>query len=177
MQEEITQLRKECDVLIVMMHWGKEFTFEENDEQKDMAAFLNGLGVDLIVGSHSHNIQPIEMIGDKHKTLVYYSLGNFVSADEDLDRTYNDETFDNAYQVGMLSTLEVVLKQDQVSFENIGCEMIVNYFDDNSRNWELIPLANYTKEKEQSHQRYDLGLTREFIQNIYEDVIDKQYRK
>ena len=178
MRSEVTALRQSCDVLVVLMHWGREFTFEPNQEQYDMATFLNALGVDLIVGSHSHNIQPIEMIGDEHQTLVYYSLGNFVSADEDLDRTYDDETFDNAYQVGMLSKLEVVVgdKKD-VRFENIDTEMIVNYFDKDSRYWELVPFSQYDSKYETTHQRYALGLTKAFIQDIFENVVDEKYRQ
>lgn len=175
-ENEVTSLRKKCDVLVVMMHWGNEFTYEVNSEQEKMAHFLNELGVDLIVGGHSHNIQPIEMIGDEHQTLCYYSLGNFVSADEDLDRTYNDETFDNAYQVGMLSKLDIVYSSEGVSFENIQTEMIVNYFDQNARSWELVPLNEYTKDYERTHQRFYLGLTKEFIEDMHESVIDEKYR-
>ena len=99
------------------MHWGNEFTFTPNNEQKEMAKFLNELGVDIIVGSHSHNIQPIEVIGEDHKTLVYYSLGNFVSSDDDIARTKEGiETFDNAYQVGLLSTLNVIKENDNIYF-------------------------------------------------------------
>ena len=71
-------LRSKCDVLIVLMHWGQEFTYTPNSEQEQLAAYLNSLGVDIIVGSHSHSMEPIKWIGDNHKTLVYYSLGNFV---------------------------------------------------------------------------------------------------
>ena len=74
-----------------------------------MAIFLNELGVDIIVGSHSHNIEPIEIIGDEHKTLVYYSLGNFLSSDDDIARTKEGvDTFDNAYQFGLLSKIEML---------------------------------------------------------------------
>lgn len=176
MKEEIETLRKQCDVLIVLMHWGREFTFEPNSEQYEMANFLNELGVDIIVGSHSHNIQPIEIIGEEHQTLVYYSLGNFVSADEDLDRTYEDQTFDNAYQIGLLSSLEVVVSEEGVRFEGIDTELIINYFDEYSRNWELIPYSEYSEDYERTHQRFYLGLTKDFINQIYEDVIDAQYR-
>lgn len=176
MQSEISKLRNECDVLVVMMHWGQEFTFEPDEAQLEMADFLNSLGVDLIVGSHSHNIQPIDMIGDKHQTLVYYSLGNFVSADEDLDRTDDDETFDNAYQVGMLGNLEVVVNQKEVRFENIDTNLIVNYFDKDARNFELVPLDKYDQTYEKSHQRYSLGLAKDAITEMFNSVVDAKYR-
>ena len=170
-------LKDEVDVVIVLMHWGKEFTYEPNDEQKEMAKFLNNLGVDIIVGSHSHNIQPIEIIGDEHQTLVYYSLGNFLSADDDIARTkIGEETFDNAYQIGMLSTLEVILDEDEIEIQNIDTDLIVNYFDINMQNFELIPYEQYSEKYEKSHLRYSKGLNRDFIDNMYRTVIDEKYR-
>ena len=51
-------------------------------------------------------------------------------------------------------------------------EMIVNYFDDNSRNFELVPFNEYNETYEKSHQRYHLGLDCDFIQNMVDDVIN-----
>ena len=117
MQKQIEDLKKQVDVTVLLMHWGNEFTFVPNDTQKELAYFFNSLGVDLIVGNHSHNIQPIEWIGDEHKTLVYYSLGNFVSADEDIPRT--SETFNNAYQMGLLSQLTILKDENGSHIEDV----------------------------------------------------------
>jgi len=176
-KKEIENLKKKSDVVIILMHWGTEFTYTPGNEQKEMANYLNELGVDIIVGSHSHNIQPIEIIGDEHKTLVYYSLGNFVSADDDIARTSKgEETFDNAYQVGLLSNLIVEKENDKINFKEIKTELIVNYFDDNMSNFKLIPFDIYSDKDEKSHYRYKLGLTKNFINEMYENVIDKNYR-
>lgn len=176
-KEEVEKLKEVSDVVIVLMHWGTEFTYTPNKEQKEMALFLNELGVDIIVGSHSHNIQPIEIVGDEHKTLVYYSLGNFVSHDDDIARTpVGVEEFDNAYQVGLLATLDVVMDNNKVNFENIATELTINYFDKDMRNFKLIPYKDYSEKYEKSHYRYNKGLTKKFISNIYEEVIDEEYR-
>ena len=177
-KSEIENIRSDVDVLIVMMHWGTEFTYEPNSEQKEIANFLNKQGVDIIYGSHSHSIQPIEIIGDEHKTLVYYSLGNFVSNDDDIARTpKGQETFDNAYQVGLLSTLNIEIDKDKkITFKDVKAEAIVNYFDNNLNNWLLIPFDQYDKTHEVSHLRYNLGLNKEFINDMYESVISEEYR-
>lgn len=176
-KQEVEKLKKQSDVVIVLMHWGKEFTYEINKEQQELAYYLNSLGVDIIVGSHSHNIQPIDIIGENHQTLVYYSLGNFVSADDDVARTKKGyEEFDNAYQVGLLSTLEVVLENDEIKFENIDTDLVINYFDINMRNFKLIPFSLYNENYEKTHLRYSKGLTKEFINNTYINVIDDTYR-
>ncbi len=173
-KKEVSNLRSEVDVLIVIMHWGIEFTYSPNQEQKDMAKMLNELGVDIIMGSHSHSIEPIERIGDEHKTLVYYSMGNFVSADDDISRT--GEEFDNAYQVGLLSTLNVTKEENNITIDNIKTEPIINYYDNNLRNFELIPLSSYTEEKETSHYRYKYNFNRNFIEKMYKDVIPEDFR-
>ena len=176
--EEISYLKKNTDIIITLMHWGTEFTFYPNDEQKEMANYLNSLGVDIIVGSHSHSIQPIEIIGEDKKTLVYYSLGNFVSADDDIARTpKGQETFDNAYQFGLLSKISLKINKDNnIEFDNIKTEPIINYFDKDMRNFELIPLSQYNETYEKSHYRYNLGLSKDFINKTFNNVIDENFR-
>jgi poly-gamma-glutamate synthesis protein (capsule biosynthesis protein) len=76
------------DYVVVVLHWGEEYKRYPNIEQKTIARFLARKGVDFVIGSHPHVIQPSEVIypiaGDStHKTLVIYSLGNFVSNQRD----------------------------------------------------------------------------------------------
>lgn len=171
---EVNNIKKLSDVIIVLMHWGSEFTNSPNEEQKSMAIFLNSLGVDIIVGSHSHSIQPIELIDKEHKTLVYYSLGNFVSADDDISRT--GEKFDNAYQFGLLSTLDIALIDNKVEFNNITALPIINYYDTNFKNFKLVPFNQYNKDYETTHKRYQNNFNRNFISNMFTNVIDENYR-
>ena len=174
MKVQIEELKKQVDVVVVLIHWGEEYTFMPNDAQKDLASFFNTLGVDLVVGNHSHNIQPIEWIGEEHKTLVYYSLGNFVSADEDIPRT--NETFNNAYQFGLLSQLTVIKENDQIEITDIMTEPIINYYNPSIRNFTLIPYHLYHEELENTHYRYSQGFHKEFILETYRQVIPKEFQ-
>lgn len=178
LKKEITELRSNVDVVIVLMHWGIEFTFNPNEEQKSLAKYLNELGVDIIIGSHSHSIQPIEeIIGNDKKTLCFYSLGNFTSQDDDIARTKKGyETFDNAYQFGLLATLKITKNNNNIMLEEIKTTPIINYFDQNMSNFKLLPINEYTKELEESHNRYNLGFTKDFVTDTYEQVISKNYR-
>ena len=174
LKSEIHNIENDVDVIIVLIHWGKEFTNDYNSEQKEVAKFLNEQGVDIIVGSHSHSIQPIEWIGDKKKTLVFYSLGNFVSADDDISRT--GEKFDNAYQFGLLANLEVIKDKDTIEITNIKTEPIINYFDINMSKFRLLPLSEYSSDFETTHYRYKNNFTKQFVIDMYNKVIDKEFQ-
>ncbi len=75
---------KQADILIAFLHWGTEYQRYPNKKQKEQAAFFFQQGIDVIVGSHPHVVQPVEYFAyDKSDTtkkkLVYWSLGNFIS--------------------------------------------------------------------------------------------------
>ena len=64
------------DITIAMLHWGSEFNDAISASQKNIVSLLQGQGVDVILGTHSHRVQQIEF--DEVKgTLVAYSLGDF----------------------------------------------------------------------------------------------------
>ena len=84
-KNDIEKVRDKVDVLLVSMHWGNEYQTEPTAEQKRQAEYLSSLGVDIIIGTHPHIIEPITYIND---TLVIYSLGNFISA-QSTNNDYN----------------------------------------------------------------------------------------
>lgn len=70
----------DADLIITYMHWGTEYMEEPNEKQIEYAHMLAEAGVDIILGSHPHVIQPSEVIEtDDHETFVVYSMGNFIS--------------------------------------------------------------------------------------------------
>ena len=133
-KKDIESVRDDVDVIIVAMHWGEEYTHTPTNEQKEIAEYLSSLGVNLIIGSHPHVIQPIEYIGD---TLVIYSLGNFISAQAvlGLDKI-----------IGLLVGIDIVVDHDKVTFENVNYELLYTYNDSNYKNYKVIPFNNLTEE-------------------------------
>ena len=69
------------DIVIANMHWGNEYATSQNAEQRKLADFLFRNGVRIIIGNHPHVVQPLvkNMVDEEIETVVYYSLGNFVS--------------------------------------------------------------------------------------------------
>lgn len=69
--------RKKTDCVVAFVHWGNEYERKPNRSQRAMAELMKSNGVDLIIGSHPHVVQPYEQ--DAEGKFVVYSLGNFVS--------------------------------------------------------------------------------------------------
>lgn len=74
------------DLICVSMHWGIEYETHQNETQENLANFLFQNGVDVILGSHPHVLQPMEKRsivlsdGTPKECFVIYSFGNFMSA-------------------------------------------------------------------------------------------------
>ena len=86
MKKQIELAKAEnVDVICVNMHWGVEYKLKQNSTQEDLADFLFKNGVDIILGSHPHVLEPMEKRtitledGTTKDGFVIYSLGNFVS--------------------------------------------------------------------------------------------------
>lgn len=125
---DINKVKDKVDMIIVAMHWGEEYTTVPNASQKQIAKDLSDMGVNLIIGNHAHSIQPVEMIND---TLVFYALGNFISAQNTADK-----------QTGALASLIVKKEKDgKITFNNIKMNLLYTYFK-NARNFKVYP---YTK--------------------------------
>ncbi|MCL6472726.1 MAG: CapA family protein [Firmicutes bacterium] len=71
----IKTARTNNDFVIVMVHWGQEYTRDPSQEMKSLAHQLVDAGADLVIGTHPHWIQGVEIYKDK---FIAYSLGNFV---------------------------------------------------------------------------------------------------
>ena len=78
---DIARAKKVADCIIVSMHWGEEYTAELNNDQKDWAQWLADQDVDLVIGTHAHNIQPVQYFTGSggNKIPVVFGLGDFVS--------------------------------------------------------------------------------------------------
>ena len=84
-QADISAIRDQVDAVIVAMHWGIEYNLGVRPEQEQVAQELSEMGVDLIIGAHPHVVEPVEYINNG-KTLVIYSLGNFISDQDGNER-------------------------------------------------------------------------------------------
>ncbi len=129
---DIKNLRDKVDVLMVAMHWGREYTHTPTDLEKSTANFLAENGVDIIIGTHPHVIQPVEWIDN---TLVIYSLGNFISAQT------SESCVNYKCNIGLASSLTITKKGEEIIIDNIENELIYTYHN-NYHDYLVIPFSN-----------------------------------
>jgi len=79
--DAIKNARAQCDFLLISIHWGIEYSATPRPEDVDMAHKMLEAGAGAIVGGHPHVLQPVEtyLTQDHRKTVIFYSLGNFLS--------------------------------------------------------------------------------------------------
>lgn len=151
-KEDVERVRDKVDLLIVAMHWGVEYTHTPTAYQIDMANYLESLGVNIIIGTHPHVVMPVTFIND---TLVIYSLGNFLSAQE--------TNIDYNTTVGLLSTIKITKYIDKdnnssIKLSDINNELVYTY-SKNNNDYKVIPFSNpdiktYLSDCERIYNKY-----------------------
>ena len=83
-RDSIKKVKALSDVVTVYFHWGVEYVGNPTQKQKDLAHLAIDSGADLVLGSHPHWVQGVEIYKDK---LITYSHGNFI-----FDQMWSEET-------------------------------------------------------------------------------------
>lgn len=139
-KEDIDKVKDKVDFLIVAIHWGVEYTHEPTAYEKDMASYLASLGVNLIIGTHPHVIQPVTWIDD---TLVIYSLGNFISAQYQNKSTCTNYKCTTELMTSLKIEKDIKNNQTSVKITNVENELLYNYYNQSTwRNFKVIPFSN-----------------------------------
>lgn len=136
---DVQRAKEVADVVLVAMHWGEENQTYASEFQMKYAKILTELEVDVILGSHPHVIGPVEWQTSEsgHKTLIAYSLGNFLS---------NHETPDGDNQLeGMLScTFVKDAASGEIAIEDALWTPLVNH--NVPGEYAVYPVSQYTAE-------------------------------
>jgi poly-gamma-glutamate synthesis protein (capsule biosynthesis protein) len=103
-QTDIVALRGQVDVIIVSLHWGKEYNNKPSERQRSVAHRIIDWGADLILGHHPHVMQGIEIYKGK---IIAYSLGNFVF-DEKRNGTGRSFMLTCKFHRNLLDSAEIV---------------------------------------------------------------------
>jgi poly-gamma-glutamate synthesis protein (capsule biosynthesis protein) len=110
--ELVKQARGEADFVLVMVHYGTEYVRRPTPEQVKWMEALARAGADVILGCHPHVLQPLAVMEvEGRRVLAAYSLGNFISAQND---QYTD--------TGMMLSLSFKKESQQVK--------VIRYWDE-----------------------------------------------
>jgi len=123
------------DLIIACLHWGIEYQRTPSKEQRRLAKLMIDNGVQVIIGSHPHVIQPMEGVlnSDKstYKSIVAYSLGNFIS-------NQNDRYTDSGAMVKISIEKD---EENNVNITNCAYSLVwrYRYYENGKRHYTLIP--------------------------------------
>lgn len=150
MKNDVENAKEISDIVIVSCHWGIENDLEPQPFQKKNAKFLADLGVDIVLGTHTHTLQPVEWIEgqDGHQTLVAYSLGNFISGMLEEDS-----------QLGGMLTCDFKKAGSEWSIQNVTLVPLMNHYEttnqkniiDTREKFTVYRLKDYTDELAKKH--------------------------
>jgi poly-gamma-glutamate synthesis protein (capsule biosynthesis protein) len=119
--------KKKSDIIIFSIHWGVEYSNKATKRQKKIANFLANNGVDIIIGTHPHVIEPVEKIKN---TLVIYSLGNFISSQIGTDR-----------RVGLMLSLDIEKEEKKITIKNIIPRLNYVQYTEDYKEIKIVPFG------------------------------------
>lgn len=98
-----------ADIVIACPHWGTEYVYEPNAAQRRLASRLVEAGVDAIIGTHPHVLQPVELMHrpDGRRVPVFWSLGNLISRQMEAPRTVGGLTVEKIGDVCAITSCSI----------------------------------------------------------------------
>jgi len=170
MAKDIAKAKELSDFVVVCPHWGTEYVLKASSYQKEYAQFFLENGVDLVIGTHPHVIEPIELLKDDsgNEMLVYYSLGNYVNS------TASEESNIGRRMLGAMA--EINIKRDDngdVIIDNYTAHPIVTYVSSNKKNISVFPLSMFNDElaKKSFTIKLDTNFSKDYLQDIWDSVM------
>lgn len=166
---DLQKAEEMADFTIVCPHWGTEYSLEANASQQKWAELMVENGADLIIGTHPHVIEPVEMIDN---TPVYYSIGNFVNW------TSGEGAGVSNRMVGGIACIELGVEKDNLSINHYDVIPIVSHVTSMQNGVTVYRLDEYTDElagkNEIIKQAPDFSLLycNELVEKIWGEFMD-----
>lgn len=159
-QRDLEYAEENADITIVFPHWGNEYQYNESENQNEWAMFFTEYGADIIIGAHPHVVQPVKYIESENgnRSICYYSLGNFVSGQDEKPRI-----------LGGLATINIkkIVDSDdvQILIENPNFIPTVTHY--NSSEHTIYLLSDYNDELANNTK---LKASCEYLWNLWNEI-------
>lgn len=148
-----------ADVIVVSIHYGKEYFMLPTNDQVEMTTKLAEAGADIILGHHPHVLQPPRYLVNSRgrKSFAIYSLGNFFSGQFGIFR-----------QIGGYLTIDIEKPSDDNPMLNIGNPKFKLTFVDSTdkKDYKLYLLEDIVKEREYIKTNWGIFKT----QDVYDKI-------
>lgn len=177
-KKDVRKAKEHSDAVIVSAHWGNENHTMPNEKQQKYAQLFADEGVDVVLGMHPHVIQPVKWVKGKnqHRTLVAYSLGNF------LNGQYTSTEWNQ-----LLGRLNFNLEKTSkgVTVNNVKWRSMVNHYEQSKpmdkrtrKHFVLYNLHDYTPalaEKHALRQNIQSQWDIPHLQQMTKSIIDDEF--
>jgi poly-gamma-glutamate capsule biosynthesis protein CapA/YwtB (metallophosphatase superfamily) len=166
-----------ADFTVVCPHWGTEYKLGIDKSQEKWTDVFRKNGADLVLGTHPHVIEPIELITDNKDgitnnhgdgdMLVYYSLGNFVN--------WTSGTGDGTANRMLGGMANVTISRDEngdIAVSDYSVRAVVCHVESGPQNVTVYPLSDYTDAlaSENEIRTQDPSFSREYLVKLCNEI-------
>ena len=140
--KDIAKAQKKADFVIVLPHWGTEYTHKPTTAQKNLAQKMADAGADAIIGTHAHVVMPMKIIvtADGRRVPCYYSTGNFVSNMGQAERNLEG-----------MAELTISKWNGTTTIKDAKFTPVINHIDKTDTKFCVYMLSDYTDELAKDH--------------------------
>ena len=161
-ERNVEEAKRVADVVVVCAHWGNDGYSSPAQTQTDMANYLCNLGVDVVIGTHPHVLQPVEIITgtDGHQMICYYSIGCFISGYAGDD-----------YMIGGIAHVTFEKTGDTTRISGYGLTPVVTHKGEGTEETTYL-LKDYTEDVAATNTA---GTTVEYAQQHAAEILGEGY--
>lgn len=164
---DVKTARENADVVIVFPHWGTENSHDVSEQQKEYVKLFSSLGVDIVIGTHPHVLQPVEWYTNEEtgkKMLVYYSIGNFISHQTNLNQ-----------MCGGMAEITVERIDGEIKITSAKLAPVIDFYKNTGSGYKftVYKFSDYTDEL--AAEQAQSGATVDYFEKLSKDVISEEF--
>ena len=162
-EDTMKYAKENSEFCIAILHAGEEYVYEPTNYQKENIEKFIDLGADVVICMHPHVIEPYGLLTTKNGNtgLVYYSLGNFVSAQTEVPRVLG----------GMADfTIAKNITDSKTTIEIYDFSMIPLVTHQEKNNYTVYRLDKYPDELVNKHNLVGKGFSKQKLYDLYDKI-------
>ena len=164
---DVAAAKTAADFVVVCPHWGTEYVLTPDANQEYWTNIFFECGVDLVIGTHPHVVEPVELLSDgEHEMLVYYSIGNYINATAETGNGIANR------MLGALADVTVTYDGKTARITDYGVIPIVSHVKSGEGECTVYKLSEYTEELAAENEIVDSdpSFSLSYMEDLAEDV-------